>query len=306
MVTSIRSLFVAVLAFGPASTPLCAAEPKGEIEIKKNVVYASPSGEKLAMDIAMPKGEGPFPCIVMLHGGAWQLGSRREMTVRRTDLRGNTRPSWIEQAADRGYVAAAVSYRLAPKYQFPAMIEDARSAVRFLRADAKKYRIEPDKFAAMGLSAGGHLALLCGMCDKSAGFDVGENLNVSGKVQCVIDFFGPTDLKLYSESEGIEDGYLVPVFGKKCKSDPSVFKKASPMTYVCKDCAPVLILHGNLDLIVPIKHSEMLEKALKDAGVCTEMVTVPFGGHGGWSTREMAKPTAEMFKFLDDHLKEKK
>ncbi|MFO0823237.1 MAG: hypothetical protein U0792_08965 [Gemmataceae bacterium] len=97
--------------------------------------------------------------------------------------------------------------------------------------------MDSDKFAAVGFSAGAHLSLLCGMCDKSAGFDVGENLDVSGKVQCVIDFFGPTDLSLYAPSPGIEDNYIVPVFGKEVKTDPTIYKKASPLTYVCKDAA---------------------------------------------------------------------
>ena len=199
-----------------------------------------------------------------------------------------------------------MSYRLAPKFKFPAMIEDARSAVRFLRANAKTYKIDPDKFAVLGFSAGGHLALLLGLCDKSAGFDVGENLSVSGKVQCVIDFFGPTDLALYAKSEGIEDGYLVPVFGKACKTDPTVFKKASPMTYVRKDAPPILILHGTLDLIVPIKHSEMLYKALTDVGATVEMHTVSFAGHGGWNDRDMQKAQDAVFHFLDAHLKGQK
>ena len=242
----------------------------------------------------------------MLHGGAWQLCSRGELTVGQRDVNGKLVPSWIEQAAQKGYVAATVSYRLAPKHKFPAMIEDARSAVRFLRANAKKYKIDVEKFAAMGTSAGPHLSLLCGLCDKSAGFDVGDNLECSGRVQCVIDFFGPTDLKLYAASEGLEDGYIVPVFGEKVKTDAAVYKKISPITYVCKDSPPGLMLHGTFDVVVPIKHSESLLKAMKDAGATAELVTVSFGGHGGWTPKEMAKPTAEVFKFLDTHLKGKK
>ena len=122
----------------------------------------------------------------------------------------------------------------------------------------------------------------------------------------MIDFFGPTDLALYAKSEGIEDGYLVPVFGKACKTDPTVFKKASPMTYVRKDAPPILILHGTLDLIVPIKHSEMLYKALTDVGATVEMHTVSFAGHGGWNDRDMQKAQDAVFHFLDAHLKGQK
>ncbi len=305
MIRSLRLAGVLALCFAPVLLP-AADEPAPSIKIERGVTYAKAGDEKLLLDIAIPQGDGPFPCVVMFHGGAWQLGSRREFTVGGKDKNGKPTPSWLEMVAEKGYVAAAVSYRLAPKDKFPAMIEDARSAVRFLRANAKKYKIEPDKFAAMGFSAGGHLSLLCGMCDKSVGFDVGDNLDMSGKVQCVIDFFGPTDLAMYAKSEGIEDGYLVPVFGKEVKTDPNVYKKASPITYVSKDAPPILILHGTFDLIVPIKHSEVLLKALNDAGATAEMVTVPFAGHGGWSEKEMVKPTAAMFKFLDTHLKGKK
>ena len=304
MSSFLRLVSILALCVCPAFLP--AADPEPPYKIEKGIAYAKPGGEKLYLDIAIPQGEGPFPCVVMLHGGAWIGGSRRQFTVGDKDKDGKPTPSWIELAAQKGYVAAAVSYRLAPKNKFPAMIEDARAAVRFLRANAKTYKIDPDKFAAMGFSAGAHLSLLCGMCDKSAGFDVGENLDVSGKVQCVIDFFGPTDLSLYAATPSIEDGYIVPVFGKEVKTDATVYKKASPISYVGKDSPPTLILHGTIDLIVPIKHSDTLLKSLTDSGVKAEMITVPFAGHGGWSEREMTKPTATMFKFLDEHLKGKK
>jgi acetyl esterase/lipase len=300
-----RHLFAltALLAF-PALLP--AAEPDSAVKVEKNIVYGTVGGEKLYLDIAIPPGDGPFPCLVMFHGGAWIGGSRKDLSAGGKDKSGNPTPSWIEVAARHGYVAASVGYRLGPKYKFPAMIEDARASVRFLRADAKAYKIDPDKFAAMGFSAGGHLSLLLGLCDKSAGFDVGDHCDVSGRVQCVVDFFGPTDLSLYKSTPEIVDGYLVPVFGKQFKTDPDVCKKASPLSYVCKDAPPTLILHGTFDLIVPIKHSEELEKALCDAGCCVEMVTIPFAGHGGWGDKDMRKAEDAAFKFLDAQLKGKK
>jgi acetyl esterase/lipase len=306
MLTSLRLAGVVALALAFSPAPSRAADPEPAVKIEYGVAYTTAGGEKLYLDIAIPPGDGPFPCVVMLHGGAWQLGSRKEFSVGDRDTSGKRGPSWIEQAAQKGYVAATVSYRLAPKHQFPAMIEDARSAVRFLRASAKKYKIDPEKFAAMGTSAGAHLSLLCGLCDKSAGFDVGDNLDVSGKVQCVIDFFGPADLKLYAASEGVEDGYIVPVFGEKVKTDATLYKKISPVSYVCKDSPPVLMLHGTFDLVVPVTHSELLLKAMKDAGATAELIKVSFAGHGGWTAKEMVKPTAAVFKFLDTHLKGKK
>jgi acetyl esterase/lipase len=302
MITA-RSFGILAIALLPTLLPATAADPETPVKVIRGVTYSTVGNEKLKLDIAVPAGEGPFPCVVMLHGGAWQGGSRTDFSLGDKDKDGNRLPSWIETAAAKGYVAAAVSYRLAPKHKFPAMIEDARGAVRWLRANAKEYKIDPDKFAAAGFSAGAHLSLLCGMCDKSAGFDVGEHLDQSGRVQCVINFFGPTDLSLYATSPGIVDGYIVPVFGKEAKTDASILKKASPITYVGKDSPPTLILHGTIDVIVPIKHSENLLKALTDVGVATEMLTVPFAGHGSWSDREMSKAAAASFKFLDKHLK---
>lgn len=304
MTTPARVLLALVLAAAPTFAAR-AAEPEGGVKVTRTVAYAKVGDEKLYLDVAVPPGDGPFPCLVMIHGGAWQGGSRGEFSVGR-DRDGKKIPSWIEQAAEKGYVAAAISYRLAPKTKFPGMIEDSRSAVRFLRAHAKDYKIDPEKFGAVGFSAGGHLSLLCGMCDKSVGFDVGDSLDQSGQVQCVVDFFGPTDLSLYANSPGVVDGYLAPVFGKEVKTDEAVYKKASPLTYVTKNAPPTLIFHGTIDLIVPIKHSEALLKALTDAGVPVEMHTVQFGGHGNWSDREYAKAAAASFKFLDTHLKGKK
>jgi acetyl esterase/lipase len=283
--------------------PVHSTEPASAITIERNVLYSTAGGEKLYLDIAIPPGEGPFPCVVLFHGGAWTGGSRKDLSTGSKNKDGTTNPSWIEQLAEHGYVAASVGYRLAPKHKFPAMIEDARSSVRFLRAHAKTYKINPEKFGAIGFSAGAHLSLLLGLCDSQVGFDVGNHLDQSGRVQCVVDFFGPTDLSLYSTSPDIVEGWLVPVFGKECKTDPKVYEKASPLSYVCKDAPPILILHGTIDVVVPIKHSDVLKKALTNAGCSVEMVTVSFAGHGGWGDRDMRKARDATLKFLDKHLK---
>lgn len=300
-------VFLGLMVLALSPFPLRAGDSaSAAVKVEKSITYTTTGGDKLQLDLAIPPGDGPFPCVVCFHGGAWSAGSRRDLSGNGKDRNGKPTPSWIEVIAEKGYVAASVSYRLAPKNKFPAMIEDARAAVRFLRTNAKTYKIDPDKFAALGFSAGGHLALLLGMCDKSAGFDVGENLDVSGQVQCVIDFFGPTDLALYAKSEEIENGYLVPVFGKECKTDPKVYKKASPATYVSKDAPPILLLHGTFDLIVPVKHSETLHQSLLDAGATAEMHTVQFAGHGGWNDRDMTRAQTAAFQFLETHLKGKK
>lgn len=289
----------------PRAVPKFRDVPDLPVKVEKNVLYDTIDGQKLLLDVALPKGDGPHPCVVIFHGGAWRGGSRKDVSVGDKSKDGKYLPSILEAVAARGYVAVAPSYRLAPKYQFPAQIQDARAAIRFVRANAKEYGIDPNKIAAAGFSAGGHLALLLGLADKVDGWDAGANTDQSSKVQCVVDFFGPADLNLYSASEAVVDAYMVPVFGKACKTDPEVFKKASPVTYVTKASPPVLILHGTFDFIVPIIHSENLEKKLKDAGVTAEFITVRGEGHG-WGGPALTRTLNDTVKFLDANLKGKK
>ena len=285
-------------AADPAPDPL-------PVKVERAVLYDTIDKQRLYLDIATPTGGGPYPCVVVFHGGAWVGGSRRDVSVGAKGKDGKVRPSALEDVAARGYVAVAPSYRLAPKFPFPAQIQDARAAVRFLRANAKEYGIDRDKFAAAGFSAGGHLALLLGLADKVEGWDAGGNTDESSRVQCVVDFFGPADLSLYAVSPAVEDAYMVPVFGKSCKTDPEVYKKASPVTYVSKAAPPVLILHGTFDLIVPVIHSENLQKKLTGAGATAELITVRGEGHG-WTGPTFTRTTNDALKFLDAHLKGKK
>ncbi|MDY3555852.1 alpha/beta hydrolase [Gemmata sp. JC717] len=282
---------------GPAPAAPGGAAPLA-VKTEKDVVYDTIDKQELKLDICAPKEGGSYPCIVLLHGGAWIGGSRKDLSV---GPKGGA--SLIEEVAAKGYVVASVGYRLAPKHRFPAQIQDVRAAVRFLRANAKTYGIDRDKFAAAGFSAGGHLALLLGLADKVAGWDAGSNLDQSSKVQCVVDFFGPTDLSLYN-TEAILDGYLVPVFGKDAKTDKDVFKKASPVTYASKAAPPVLIFHGTFDVVVPVVHSESLHKKLTDCGASCQLVTL-FGEGHGWTGRTFAKSLTQALTFLDTHLKGK-
>ncbi len=137
---SIALLLVAVLSSG---WNLVVAEEKAEVDYKPDVTYATVDGEALKMDIASPKGlDHPVPAIVVIHGGGWMAGKRQDMT------------GFAKQLAAHGYVAPTISYRFAPKHQFPAQIEDAKCAVRCLRAHAKELNIDPDRIGAVGLSAG--------------------------------------------------------------------------------------------------------------------------------------------------------
>lgn len=288
-----------VLFLALACVPASAAEPVA-VKVERNIPFTTAGGEKLMLDLAAPKEGGPYPAVLMLHGGAWSLGTRKDLSV--ADKTGT--PSIIEQIAARGYVVASASYRLAPKHKFPAQIEDARTAVRFLRANSKTYNLDPEKIGAGGFSAGGHLALLLGLADKDA-FKNDDLPEHSSRVNCVVSFFGPTDLSLYSASEGIEDAYMVPFLGKACKTDKTVYAKASPLEYVTKDDPPVRMIHGTADFVVPILHSERLLKKLQDTGVKSDLITMRGEGHG-WDGKAATKSTDDAVQFLDEHLKGKK
>jgi acetyl esterase/lipase len=281
--------FLFALAAPHFGTSSGQAQPRFKTEL--DVVYARAGEKELKLDLALPvEGKGPYPCVVCLHGGGWRLGNKRE-------LRG-----WIEFLARNGFVAASVGYRLAPDSTFPAQIEDAKTAVRFLRANAARYGIDKDRFGALGYSAGGHLACLLGLTDEACGFDGKECPGESSRVQAVVDYFGPTDLSAFAKDASAQRGMLGPFIGAKYADNPAAHDKASPIRYVSKDAPPFLILHGTKDGVVSIEQSRQLAAKLRDAGVSYRLVEVPDEGHG-WAGRAGVITTGETLRFLTGKLK---
>ncbi|MCE9564575.1 MAG: alpha/beta hydrolase [Planctomycetes bacterium] len=165
--------------------PLVADEPpKAETKTEKGLIFATAGKTELKLDLTMPKeGDGPFPAVVVIHGGGWSAGDRGQGAF------------IAELQAQAGYVAATIDYRLAPAHRFPAQIEDCKASVRWLRANAKKYKIDPERIGAIGFSAGGHLACLLGTTTKDDGFDGdGGSAEQSSAVRAVVSVAGPTDL----------------------------------------------------------------------------------------------------------------
>src|SRR6516164_2314897 len=147
-----------------------------EIRVERDLVYGKAGRVQLQLNLALPKkGKGPFPAVVCIHGGGWYQGQRQDMDP------------MTELLARRGYVAATVGYRLVPSVRFPAQIEDCKAAVRWLRANARKYHINPDRIGAIGPLAGGHLSCLLGVTDKKDGLEgSGGNPEPSRRVQAVV------------------------------------------------------------------------------------------------------------------------
>jgi len=234
---------------------------------------------RLELDIAYPtKGDGPFPALLFFHGGGWVVGSRKNMTP------------YILRAAQASYVAVAVSYRLSPKHPFPAPVEDAKCAVRWLRANADKYRIDKDHLGAVGYSAGAQLACLLG---SPAGQDQ------SGRVQAVVSFYGVTDL---TDAKHPLLAFSVKQYlSGPHNQGPDAAKKASPLHHAGIDSAPTLLIHGDADTLVPIAQSRAYAAKLKEAGAKVSLVEVAKADHNfvGDAEQEALRTT---FRFLDEHL----
>lgn len=284
------------LAFALAMPPL--------VE-KPDVTFFRIDGESLQLDFVAPRGGGPYPCVVCLHGGAWKLGSRKGLAGKPEfgiDFGPGTK-SLIERLAFAGYAAVSVDYRLAPKHKFPAQIVDVKTAIRYLRANARVYNIDPKRIAVLGLSAGGHLAALVATTPGLKEFAGDEFPNESDDVACVVNYFGPADLTLYCDTPGIELAFLKPLFGGVAPQCTPQFRKASPVEHVTKDAPPFLHFHGTADFVVPIIHTERLHAKLKEEGVQSEFVRVKGKGHG-WTGDTSTQTLATAIQFLDKHLKD--
>lgn len=245
--------------------------PHNTERAERNVIYARVGDQKLKLDLFFPKSSDPQPrpVAVNVHGGAWTRGAK-----------------WngaglipMPELLKRGYVVVSINYRLAPRHKFPAPIEDAKCAIRFLRAHAAQYNLDPNRIAALGGSAGGHIVGLLGTADAGAGFDAsGGWTNESSRVQAVVDMFGPSDLVYGLEQGAGSLSRAKKVFGAK-SADDDVLRRASPVTYVSAEDPPFLLLHGEYDGLVPLSQSERMKAALERAGVPAELIIIKNAGH---------------------------
>jgi acetyl esterase/lipase len=286
----------ALLLFGLVAPP-ASAQPKvpDTVTLERNVEYSNPDDQHLQLDIASPKsGEGPFPAVLCIHGGGFRAGTRDGYVGLCTRL------------AEKGYVAATITYRLAPKYPFPAAIYDTKAAVRWLRANAKKYHIDPDRIGVTGGSAGGHLAQFLGVTAGVKEFEGdGGNPDASSRVACVVNFYGPSDLsKSYGKS--VDAAEVLPKFlGGDLETARHKHILASPLYWVTPDAAPTLCVHGTKDNYVAYEQAVWLVDKLKAADVEVELVTLEGAGHG-FKGPDAEKAEAALFAFFDKHLKKQK
>lgn len=299
-----RLLYTAVAALALASPALA----QQNFTRTEDVIYGRKFGLAMTMDVFTPKEKANGKGIIFCVSGGWF--SAKE----------NINTFFIKEFLDRGYTVFAVVHGSQPKFTIPEVLEDMHRAVRFIKANAKKYNVDPDKLGIAGGSAGGHLSLMQGTASKPGNPKATDPVEQqSSKVAAVACFFPPTDFLNYGESnkvalgDGTLKGFRPPFdFCERDREtnklvvieDPerrkAIGKTISPLYHVTKDSAPALIVHGDADTLVPIQQAELIIAKFKDAKVPCELVVKPGAGHG-W--KGMDKDIATLADWFDKYLK---
>ncbi|MEZ6114599.1 MAG: alpha/beta hydrolase [Pirellulaceae bacterium] len=263
------------------------------ITVFKNVKYAEHGEQALLADVYLPAGDGPFPGVLMIHGGAWMSGSKWHMTRH------------ARETAEAGYTVVAIDYRLAPKHPFPAQIEDCRAALRWMTDNAERYKIDTRRLAAYGYSAGGHLACLLGLedvrpnADGQAGAEgqaaVGA-ANAPARLSAIVAGGAPCDFRDLPPNNTALAYFL----GGSRAEKPKTYEQASPAAYATADDPPTFFFHGGSDLLVPLHGPRQLMESLKTLGVRTSLYVVPGKGH--LATFLDATVTVRAIEFLNQQL----
>ncbi|MBI5774427.1 MAG: alpha/beta hydrolase [Verrucomicrobia bacterium] len=263
----------------------------------RDLAYVANGHERHKLDLFVPeKAEGPLPLIIWVHGGGWQNGSKDGCPPLRNGY------------TERGYAVASINYRLSGHAIFPAQIEDCKAALRWLRAHAREYNLDPQRFGVWGSSAGGHLVALLGTSGDLKEYDVGANLNQSSRVQAVCDYYGPTDFTVFVTTPGYESHASATspeakLIGGAVMENKDKAARVNPITFVSRDDPPFLIVHGDEDKTVPINQSQLLFAALKKVGVSARFHTIKGAGHGQGFGGPEIEPMVSAF--FDKQLKSK-
>lgn len=270
-------------------------QPPRGIQVQRDLDYVGSGNKRQILDLFLPesKSEKPLPLVVFVHGGGWEEGSKDDVGVLVSLIKG------------KPLAGASINYRLTDQATWPAQIHDCKAAVRWLRGHAKDYNLDPNKIAVFGISAGGHLVSMLGVSGgvKELEGDLGKNLDQSSRVTCVLDFCGPANFLTFS-GEGtivnVDDPKtgLSKLLGGTVKEKPEVARSASPISYITSDDAPFLIIHGDKDNIVRYTQAIEFDAALKKADIPATLVTGTDGGHVFFSLALLKRMRA----FLDRHL----
>jgi len=281
----------------PARTP-----QNKNVTTIRDIPYADNDNPRQKLDLFLPKtrkSDKPLPVVAFIHGGAWMAGNKN----------GGGRMV-APYVASGEYAGASIAYRLSQEAIWPAQIHDCKAAIRWLKANAKKHKLDPDRIAVWGTSAGGHLAAMLGVSGdvKQLEGKIGGNLEFDSRVACVVNWFGPTDmLTIGKYPSGLKhDAPNSPEakhLGGAIHETKPAARSASPVTHASKGDAPTLTMHGTEDRTVPFNQGERIHEALTKAGVDSVFVKMIGAGHGGFRQPE----TQERVKaFIEKYLRDKK
>ena len=291
--SALRPLVVLVLVLVPIwSAAQTAADWTATIandyRMTPGITYLTASNWEAKLDLYRPATAGPHPTVLHIHGGGWTGGSRESAVLRALP--------WLQM----GYAVVNVSYRLARVAPAPAAVEDCLCALRWLAAHAKQYDLDVTRVVTTGYSAGGHLALTTGMIPASAGLDRQCPATVEfPRVAAIVNWYGISDVVDLLDGPNMKL-YAVAWLGSLPDRE-AIARRVSPLTYVRQDLPPTLTIHGDADPTVPYSHATRLHAALQGAGVASELVTIPKGGHGGFPAAEQLRAVTAVRAFLARH-----
>jgi acetyl esterase/lipase len=277
----------------PAGTKDSAVSAADGVKAVLDIPYAGTDNPKQKLDLYLPAkraSDGPLPILAFVHGGAWQKGDKRGAGTMLMPL-----------VQSGKYAFASIGYRLTGEAIWPAQIHDCKAAIRWLRANAGTYDLDPNHIGVMGMSAGGHLVAMLGTGGNVAELEgeLGGHRDVDSRVQCVINVCGPTDFPNFRTAQEKHDTAVAILIGGPLKANPDAARRVSPITYVTNDDPPFMCIHGTEDTVVPISQSEVLAQALSRSGVECVMVPITGGGHAiSWNPQILDRVKL----FFDRHL----
>ena len=277
-----------VVAQSPRTAAAWSSTIANEMRVVPNITYLTANNWDATLDVYTPNTPGPHPTILHIHGGGWTGGSKEGVTLR------------LLPYLEMGFAVVNATYRLARVSEAPAAVEDCRCALRWVVQHAKEYNFDPNRIITMGYSAGGHLALTTGMVTPAAGFDRQCPSNEPLEVAAIVNWYGITDVADLLDGANIR-GYAVQWLGSRTDRVEQA-RRVSPMAYVRKGLPPVLTIHGDADPTVPYPHATRLHAALQQAGVPSELVTIPDGKHGGFPAAQQRRAVDAVRAFLAKHL----
>jgi len=271
--------------------------------IFKDIVYKRVNGIELKLDIYKRSvSDANSPVVVSIHGGAWYAGSKQD------DVRYSTK--LFNELISKGYAIVSIDYRLSQQAVFPAQIQDCNDAINYIFTHSSIYKLDKNRIAVMGGSAGGHLAALVATMNVHNIPDFYTNgKKPKFSIKGVVDLYGVSDFMACRGNSGYVDhddpnSAEAKLLGASPLERPDVAKKASPVTYITKDTPPFLIFHGDKDPVVQYSQSVILHSYLQLAGVKNKFITVPGAGHG---TAEFGRDeyNEEIISFLSSVLNNK-